>query len=292
MFDFEDFLLCVECLLLGTEESRELWKTTGAAKSTLRTWRSAFQAGDFQLPCETSASDTDTSGNTSEEKPSYTVEFMDVIFRHYYDPATQKIRPNMQIGVLLSRCRSDTENAGDKLSIYTLSSPLSQKDIAEHYKAIGAELDGYTPEEHLNLARMFANALQSFQRLSVHNPNQVLLFYKEFDSYLNLLLPTPHFHELANDFVSAVLMGVVEPRHNGHQVVTKEDVNAIRTLAMKGGNPKSRTKPTAVKPSSSGTFPTPPKNAAKAKSTTAKVKQKVVLMNRKPKKANVKLLPK
>jgi hypothetical protein len=303
MFDFEDFVMCVECLLLGTEETRRLWTTTTTTNSsTTRTWRST-------LPAATA--DTSALKSTMMEQggsPStYTAEFIDVIFRHTIDAGNQQTMrcPTLQIGVLFTSGTTDTTQSSYS-SCYTLSLPLSKQDIALHYQSIGAELDGYNATELLNLAKMFVNALRGFQQQDVDTRDKVVLLYKDFDASLSLVLPTPCHQELSSEFITAALLGPIQsPSVSVKETnVSDEDIAEVRSLVHASKKTESQTHvdpvhSTAVPstaarmadPTTGSADNAPPRAATvKAKPVARKAykKQKVVLQNRR--RAN-KLLP-
>lgn len=234
MFDFEDFVVCVESLLLGSERTQELWQ---GPKSTIpTTWRTPVCRGRKQP-------DRDPSGSSRKEVDTspYILEFIDVIFHHKPDDDSPSI---MQLGAFFS-CPSSSssvtaitthDNHSPRASsVYTLSASISGRDMAEHYAEIGAELDEYSSDEHLQLAKMFVRALRTFRRTPTENCDQVKLFYQEFDMTLSMSFRDATREELPATFAAAALLGVANSPKcaTGQEDAAEEDdekTNALREL--------------------------------------------------------------
>ena len=227
MFDFTDFVVCVESLLLGSDFAQELWQRQ-TPTTIPTTWRTPVQHnGEDQPPLDPQRTTNDSS--TSE----FVLEFIDIVFNPKGDAGKKSSCPSMQLGAFFS---------SPSAPMYALSVPLSAKDIAEHYNGIGAELDEYSSDEHLNLAKMFVKSLRNFHRTPVPTCDKVILFYQEFELSLEISLKDASRQELTAPFAAAALLGLA----NSSRFTTgNEDdgkINAFRELVK-----ASRSKDSPIK---------------------------------------------
>lgn len=295
MFDIDDFVVCIECLLLGPEKAQERWETANAAVTTttkstvlpLWTWRTAVTTTDDTSWGGNNANNTD---NTKSTKDSTVVHFVDIIFQYTFDTEKKILRPTVKMGALFSRSGDEQGGSSDGSSVihndvkaysYALSDELSAKDIADHYASIGAELDDYSEKQSLNLAIMFVNALRNFSPVSVNggDGDKVVLFYKEFDAALDVVLPNASRQELSQEFVRAALFGLThDPKPQVDDIPinddTTENIDAFRHLVK-----SARQKDSPVKIKSPASLHSPSK-PAKAKASKPKYKVKAVQQKR------------
>eukprot|EP00977_Amphora_coffeiformis_P010871 scaffold2558_cov172-Amphora_coffeaeformis.AAC.2 len=279
MFDFEDFVVCVEALLLGPERAQELWQRQTPVIPT--TWRTPVndRDSDHQSVKEDSASSR------------FVLEFVDIIFSHKANADKKSSCPLMQLGAFFSNPSANTDATEDSLSpVYVLSLPLSAKDIADHYDAIGAELDEYSSDEHLNLAKMFVKSLRNFHQTPVPTSDKVVLFYQEFDTSLKIPLNGASRQQVAAPVAAAALLGL---ENSSRFTVDNNEENDDKITTFRELVKASRSKDSPIKSKPDDS----PKHESKpAKSTPSKTKpanrkrtQRAVLQKRAK---ATKLLPK
>ena len=281
MFDFEDFVICVESLLLGPERAQQLYQRQ-TITSFPTTWRTPINHRDSDH-----RSAKEDSGSSQ-----IVLEFVDIIFDHNTGTDKTPICPSMQLGAFFSNPNAAHYGATeDSVSpVYALSMPLTKKNIREHYDAIGAELDEYSSDEHLNLAKMFVQSLRNFHPTPVPTYDKVILFYREFEMSLEIPLHGALRQKVTAPVAAAAFLGLENSSRFtvGQEEDNIDKINALREFVKEY---ISKVSPIKSKSDSSPKLQSKIFNSspAKTKPSNRKRTQRAVLQKRAK---AIKLLPK
>jgi hypothetical protein len=234
MFDLEDFILCVEALLIGAESVQKLCHPplsrnaqdrspnvdTPFSPATSAHWQTDFHGGLY----------SSLKGIAKTEPLASVVEYIDIIFRHHYSKLDADVvdvpRVSMQVGALFTAC----ENSQSKAT-YTLSAPLSKDVVVSHFESLSIDMT-HGEIENLDLAKRFVRALKDFRRGRQQKPNSVDLYYKDFEESSMLSFAEATHEELTGPFASTILLGRAKASASTTASSSDEAINELRRSAQ------------------------------------------------------------
>lgn len=166
--DFEDFIVCVEALLLGADRVKKLIDQESCTQ-IVQAWRTSLSEDDG---AESAALNKEVQNNAQGKGSQIGIlKFIQISFQHERDEKRRINIPSMQIGILVD---SDQDH-----SIVVHSDSVSRKDIEEHFGSLNVILDMKEEFEVLPVAESFVRALRAFRPQPVYSVDEVILTYPD-----------------------------------------------------------------------------------------------------------------